>query len=171
MGREPIRRRLPRRGGRARSDAERRRLAQASRERKLRERPGCPVLWCDGGARGNPGPSALGYVVEDARGLVLAEAGETCGTGTASTAEYRAVIAGLEAARSLGLERVEVRVDSQLVVAQLSGEREIKNPAIAALAARVLELAAAVGPVRWRWIRREQNARANALVARALGIE
>jgi ribonuclease HI len=170
MGREPIRRRPPRRAGRARSDAERRRLAQASRERRLREPPDRPVLWCDGGARGNPGPCAIGYVLRDAGGAVLTEAGEPCGTGTASTAEYRAIIAGLEAARSLGVERLEVRLDSQLVVAQLCGEREIKNPAVAVLAARVLELAVAVGPVRWRWIRREQNARANALVARALGI-
>jgi ribonuclease HI len=67
--------------------------------------------------------------------------------------------------------RLEVPSDSQLVVAQLCGEREIKNPAVAELAVRALELAVAVGPVRWRWIRREPNARANALVARALGIE
>ena len=129
------------------------------------------MVWCDGGARGNPGPSAYGYVVQGPDGSVLAEAGASCGTATATIAEYRGVIAGLEAARALDLSRLEVRLDSQLLVAQLSGERAIKNPAVAELAGRVQELAAAVGPVRWRWVRREENARANALVARALGID
>jgi ribonuclease HI len=168
---EPIRRRPPRRAGRARSDAERRRLAQASRERALTEHSDRPVLWCDGGSRGNPGPSAFGYVLEAVDGSLLAQGSEACGRGTATTAEYRAIIAGLEAARQLGLAGLEVRVDSQLAVAQLRGERAIKNPAVAELAARARELASAVGPVRWRWIRREQNARANALVADALGID
>jgi ribonuclease H / adenosylcobalamin/alpha-ribazole phosphatase len=171
MAREQSRKRRPRRAGRARSDAERRRLAQASRERALAERSDRPVLWCDGGARGNPGPCAYAYVVEGPDGSVLAEAGKPCGVGTATTAEYHGVVAGLEAARALGLSRLEVRLDSQLLVAQLSGEREIKNRALAELAGRAQNLAAAVGPVRWRWVRREQNARTNALVARALGIE
>lgn len=171
MRREPIRRRPPRRAGRARSDAERRRLAQAARERALTGRSGRPVLWCDGGARGNPGPAAFAYVLEASDGSVVAEASEAFGIGTASTAEYQAVIAGLEAATALGVTGLEVRLDSQLAVAQLSGERKIKNRAIASLAERALDLAATVGPVRWRWIRREQNARANALVARALGID
>ena len=169
MGSE-LRRRPPRRAGKARSDAERRRLAQAARARPLRERSGRPVLWCDGGARGNPGPSAFGYVLEAADGSVLREAGGALGVGTASIAEYRGLIAGLESAAELGLKRLEVRMDSQLVVAQLTGERDVKNPAIAALAERARELAATVGPVRWRWVRREHNARANALVARVLGL-
>ena len=129
------------------------------------------MVWCDGGARENPGPSAYGYVVQGPDGSVLAEAAGSCGIGTATIAEYRGVIAGLEAARAHGLSRLEVRLDSQLLVAQLSGERAIKNRAVAELAGRAQELAATVGPVRWRWVRREQNARANALVARALGID
>jgi ribonuclease HI len=171
MAREQRRKRRSRRAGRARSDAERRRLAQASRERALAERSDRPVLWCDGGARGNPGPCAYAYVVEGADRSVLAEAGKPCGVGTATTAEYHGVVAGLEAARALGLSRLEVRLDSQLLVAQLSGEREIKNRAVAELARRAQDLASAVGPVHWRWVRREENARANALVTRALGIE
>jgi ribonuclease HI len=133
MAREQRRKRRSRRAGRARSDAERRRLAQASRERALAERSDRPVLWCDGGARGNPGPCAYAYVVEGADRSVLAEAGKPCGVGTATTAEYHGVVADL--------------------------------------AHRAQDLAAAVGPVRWRWVRGEENARANALVTRALGIE
>jgi ribonuclease HI len=167
---EPIRRRPPRKAGRARSDAERRRLAQAAREQPLRERGNRPVLWCDGGARGNPGPSACGYVLEAGDGSVLGEASEALGVGTAIVAEYRGLIAGLEAAARLGLRRLEVRMDSQLAVAQLCGEREVKNPAIAKLVEKAQGLGTQVGPVRWRWVRREHNARANALVARALGV-
>ena len=166
--RSPSRR--PRRAGKAQSDAERRRLAQASRSRTLVERPGRPVLWCDGGARQNPGPSAFGYVLAAADGGVLCEGSGQLGVGTASTAEYRGVIAGLEAAVEHGLERLEVRLDAQLVVAQLSGEREIQNPQIARLADRVRELAAQLGPVQWRWVPREHNQRANALVSRELGL-
>ena len=162
--------RRPRRPGKARSDAERRRLAQAAQSRTLVERPGLPVLWCDGGARQNPGPSAFGYVLAAADGSILCEGSGQLGIGTASTAEYRGVIAGLEAAVEHGLERLEVRLDSQLVVAQLSGEREIKNRQIAHLADRVRELAAQLGPVRWRWVPREHNHRANALVSHALGL-
>ncbi|HEY3070122.1 MAG TPA: ribonuclease HI family protein [Gaiellaceae bacterium] len=167
---EPIRRRPPRRAGRARSDAERRRLAQAAKEQPLCQRAGRPVLWCDGGARGNPGPSAFGYVLEAADGSLLAEVAEGLGVGTASVAEYRGLLAGLEAAARLGLSRLEVRMDSQLAIAQLDGEREVKNPTIARLVERARELEGVVGPVRWRWVRREHNARANALVAQALGM-
>jgi ribonuclease HI len=170
MGTQP-RRRPPRRPGKARSDAERRRLAQASRSRPLSERTGGPVLWCDGGARGNPGPSAFGYVLEAVDGSLLREAGGALGVGTANVAEYRGLIAGLEAAAEFGLRQLEVRIDSQLVVAQLTGERQIKNPTLAAFAERARELGNKVGPVRWRWVSRDHNGRANALVARVLGLQ
>ena len=136
----------------------------------MHERATGPVLWCDGGARGNPGPSAYGFVLEAPGGTLLEEASEALGIGTVSTAEYRGLIAGLEAAAALGLERLEVRMDSQLVVAQLTGERDVKNPSIARFVDRAHELGRLVGPVRWRWVRREYNARANELVARALGV-
>jgi ribonuclease H / adenosylcobalamin/alpha-ribazole phosphatase len=109
-------------------------------------------------------------VLEAPDGSVLAEVSEALGVGTASVAEYRGLIAGLEAAGRLGLSRLEVRMDSQLAVAQLCGEREVKNATIARLVERAHELGMEVGPVRWHWVRREHNARANALVARALGV-
>ncbi len=92
------------------------------------------------------------------------------GVGTANVAEYRGLIAGLEAAAEFGLRQLEVRTDSQLVVAQLTGERPVNNPTLAALAERAQELGNKVGPIRWRWISRDHNRRANALVARVLGL-
>jgi ribonuclease HI len=128
------------------------------------------VLWCDGGSRGNPGPSAYGYVIEAPGGEVLAEAAEAIGVGTATVAEYRGLLAGLARAGELGLSRVEVRMDSQLAVAQLNGEREPKNPTVRRLHEAAHELATVVGPVRYRWVSRDENGRANRLVAEALGL-
>lgn len=145
--------RKPRRAGRASSDAERRRLAQAHREQLGQGPSKRPVLWCDGGSRGNPGPSAYGYVIEAPGGEVLAQAAEQIGVATATTAEYRGLLAGLARAGELGLRRVEVRMDSQLAVAQLNGEREPKNPSVRRLHDAARELAAAVGPVRYLWVR------------------
>lgn len=128
------------------------------------------MLWCDGGSRGNPGPSAYGYVIEAPGGEVPAEAAESIGVGTATVAEYRGLLAGLARAGELGLSRVEVRMDSQLAVAQLNGEREPKNPTVRRLHETARELATAVGPVRYRWVSRDENGRANRLVAEALGL-
>lgn len=162
--------RKPRRPGRATSDAQRRRIAQAHREQPRQERSKRPVLWCDGGSRGNPGPSAYGYVIEQTGGEVLAEAAESIGIATATVAEYRGLLAGLARAGELGLSRLEVRMDSQLAVAQLNGEREPKNPSVRRLHEAARELAAAVGPLRFRWVSRNENGRANRLVAEALGL-
>lgn len=129
------------------------------------------MLWCDGGSRGNPGPSAYGYVIEAPGGEVLAEAAESIGVATATVAEYRGLLAGLARAGELGLSRVEVRTDSQLVVAQLNGEREPRNPSVRRLHEAARDLATAVGPVRYRWVPRNENGRANRLVAETLGLK
>jgi ribonuclease HI len=129
------------------------------------------VLWCDGGSRGNPGPSAYGYVIEAPGGEVLAEAAASIGVETATVAEYRGLLAGLARAGELGLSRVEVRMDSQLAVAQLNGEREPRNPTVRSLHETARELATVVGPVRYRWVSRDENGRANGLVAGALGLK
>jgi ribonuclease H / adenosylcobalamin/alpha-ribazole phosphatase len=86
----------------------------------------------DGGARGNPGPAAFGAVVRDATtGEVLAEVAATLGVTTNNVAEYRGLIAGLQAARSIDPEAsVEARLDSKLVVEQMSGRWKIKNAAL-----------------------------------------
>jgi ribonuclease H / adenosylcobalamin/alpha-ribazole phosphatase len=127
------------------------------------------VLWCDGGSRGNPGPAALGYVLEVPDGPRLTFA-EEIGRTSVSVAEYRAVVAGLERAAALGLSGVEVRLDARVVAQQLSGEREPRNPELRALLEEARRVAVAVRPVRYRWIPREANWRANALVAAALGL-
>lgn len=96
-------------------------------------------VFSDGGARGNPGPAALGVLVCDAEGKVLREYKETIGEATNNVAEYRAVLRGLELAHELGIEEVEYFVDSELVARQLSGEYRIKTPHIKDLVLQVKE--------------------------------
>jgi ribonuclease HI len=79
------------------------------------------VLHVDGGARGNPGPAAIGVVVSEAEGTVLDELAEPIGVATNNVAEYRAVLRGLERAASLGAREVEIVNDSELVARQLTG--------------------------------------------------
>lgn len=85
-------------------------------------------VFSDGGARGNPGPAAIGVLVCDHQGEMLREHQETIGEATNNVAEYRAVLCGLELARELGIEEVEYFVDSELVARQLSGVYRIKTP-------------------------------------------
>ena len=90
------------------------------------------------------------------------------GVATVGTAEYRAVAEGLAAAVRLGLERVEVRTDSRLVVRHLAAERPLRNPALAALRDRALAAADELAGVTYRWVPAAGNARADALVAGVL---
>src|SRR5213593_4086259 len=87
-------------------------------------------LSTDGGARGNPGPAAFGYVLETEDGTVLDARGEAIGVATNNVAEYRALIAGLEAALERGVTELEVVSDSELVVKQMRGEYKVKNAAL-----------------------------------------
>ena len=87
-------------------------------------------LFTDGGARGNPGPAALGYVLEAEDGTVLAAHGEAIGVATNNVAEYRALVAGLERAAELKVGEVEVVSDSELLVKQMTGEYRVKNEAL-----------------------------------------
>lgn len=96
-------------------------------------------VFSDGGARGNPGPAAIGVLVCNARGEALREHQETIGEATNNIAEYTAVIRGLELAHELGIEEVEYFVDSELVARQLSGEYRIKSPHLKDLVLRVKE--------------------------------
>ena len=126
-------------------------------------------LFTDGGARGNPGPAAYGYVLEDAAGNVLAAHGEAIGIATNNVAEYSALLAGLERAAELGVDELEVVSDSELMVRQMTGVYKVKNEALrelsleAARRARRLE-----GSVTYRAVRREHNELADRLVNDAL---
>ena len=125
-------------------------------------------LSTDGGARGNPGPAAFAYVLEADDGTVLAAHGETIGVATNNVAEYRGLIAGLEKARELRVQEVEVVSDSELMVKQMRGEYRVKNAALADLKARAERAADRVGRVTYRAVRREHNTLADSLVNEAL---
>jgi ribonuclease HI len=125
-------------------------------------------LFTDGGARGNPGPAAYGYVVEDADGNVLAARGEAIGIATNNVAEYSALVAGLEQALELGIDDLEVVSDSELMVKQMRGEYKVKHPAMIDLNLAAKRLERQLGQVRYTAVRREHNELADRLVNEAL---
>ena len=125
-------------------------------------------LSTDGGARGNPGPAAYGYVLEADDGTVLAAHGDTIGTATNNVAEYRALIAGLEKALELHVDEVEVVSDSELLVKQMRGEYRVKNETLRDLWEEASALARRLRSVRYTAVRREHNELADQLVNEAL---
>jgi ribonuclease HI len=126
------------------------------------------VIHVDGGARGNPGPAAIGVVVSGPDGEVLDEVAETIGVATNNVAEYRALVRGLERAAALGAREIEIVNDSELVARQLTGAYKVKHPAMRPLYEEAI--AALHGFDRWaiRSVPRAENARADALVNAAL---
>jgi ribonuclease HI len=130
-------------------------------------------IFCDGGSRGNPGPAAIGALVYDGSTdppTRLATVSERIGETTNNVAEYRALIAALEAAREFGGRRVEVRADSMLVVEQLRGTWKVKQAHLRPLVDEARALLAAYDEVDLAHVRREQNAEADALVNAALDL-
>ena len=125
-------------------------------------------LLTDGGARGNPGPAAAAYVLEADDGTVLAAHGEAIGVATNNVAEYRALVAGLERARELGVDELEVVSDSELLVKQMRGEYKVKNAALRELSTQAARLAQELAAVRYTAVRREHNELADRLVNEAL---
>jgi ribonuclease HI len=125
-------------------------------------------LSTDGGARGNPGPAAYAYVLENEDGEVLAAHGEAIGIATNNVAEYSALVAGLEKAREVGVRELEVISDSELMVKQMRGEYKVKNEALRALSLEAARIARAIGSVRYTAVRREHNELADRLVNEAL---
>ncbi|RKS73972.1 putative phosphoglycerate mutase [Motilibacter peucedani] len=127
------------------------------------------VVEADGGSRGNPGPAGYGALVKDAvTGELLAERAEAIGRETNNVAEYRGLIAGLEAAREIDPEaRVEVRMDSKLVVEQMSGRWKVKHPSMQPLALRARAVFPP-GQVSFSWIPREINKHADRLANEAM---
>ena len=123
----------------------------------------------DGGSRGNPGPSGYGAVVLDpVTREVLLERAAAIGVATNNVAEYGGLIAGLQAARELGADVVEVRMDSKLVVEQMSGRWQVKHPSMKPLAQQALALVREFTSVDFGWIPRAQNSLADALANAAM---
>ena len=134
------------------------------------QQPGRLVVEADGGSRGNPGPAGYGAVVRDAdSGEVLAERSESLGTTTNNVAEYSGLISGLETAADLapGAD-VHVKMDSKLVVEQMSGRWQIKHPALRPLATRAGEAARRLGRVTYEWVPRARNTHADRLANQAM---
>jgi len=125
-------------------------------------------LSTDGGARGNPGPAAYGYVLETPDGHVLDARGEAIGVATNNVAEYRALVAGLEKAVELGVDDLEVVSDSELLVKQMRGEYKVKNAALRVLSLEAAGLASRLRSVSYTAVRREHNELADQLVNDAL---
>jgi len=127
------------------------------------------IVEADGGSRGNPGPAGFGCVVfSPDSSTVLAEHSRFIGVTTNNVAEYRGLIAGLEEARRLGADEVAVRMDSKLVVEQMTGRWKVKHPAMAELHQQARSLASAFGRVSFAWIPREQNKHADRLANEAM---
>ncbi|MEU8657125.1 bifunctional RNase H/acid phosphatase [Actinoplanes philippinensis] len=127
------------------------------------------IIEADGGSRGNPGPAGYGAVVRDAgSGEVLAERFASLGIATNNVAEYSGLIAGLQAAAELNAERVAVKMDSKLVIEQMSGRWQIKNAGLRPLAAEAAALVGKFAEVAFEWIPRERNKAADALANRAM---
>jgi ribonuclease HI len=126
------------------------------------------VVNVDGGARGNPGPAAIGVVVSDPDGTVIDEVAERIGVATNNVAEYRAVIKGIERAQALGAGELELIGDSELIARQLTGAYKVKHPSMKPLHAQALAALGRFDSWRIRTVPRAQNARADELVNAAL---
>jgi ribonuclease HI len=122
----------------------------------------------DGGARGNPGPAAIGVVLTDPDGEVVHAVGETIGEATNNVAEYRALLRGIELARERGADELEIYGDSELVVKQVRGEYRVKDAGLRPLHAEVRAALAEVNAWTFDHVRRDDNAHADDLVNQAL---
>ena len=126
------------------------------------------TLYADGGARGNPGPAGSGAVLLDEHGVVIAEMRRSLGHATNNVAEYTGLIIGLEEALRRGVDDLDVRLDSLLVVQQMNGVWKIKHPGLRPLALRAGELLARFPKRTIAHVPRELNSLADAQVNRAI---
>jgi ribonuclease HI len=126
------------------------------------------IAWCDGAARGNPGPAGIGVVLTGEDGRVLAEVGEGIGRTTNNVAEYRAVIQALRLAAANGAGSVVVRSDSRLLVEQISGRFRVKNPTLQRLHEEARGLARGFRSVTFEHVPRERNSEADRLANRGV---
>ncbi len=125
------------------------------------------IINTDGGARGNPGPAAIGVVIRSGESLVFSK-GEYIGEATNNVAEYKALLLGLSEAAKLGGEELEIRMDSELIVRQMTGQYKIKEPTLKLLATDAIKLLGKFKNAAFRHVPREQNKEADKLVNQAL---
>ena len=125
-------------------------------------------LFTDGGARGNPGPAAVGVVISGPDGEVLDEYAERIGVATNNVAEYRALLRGVERARALGASEAQFVNDSELVAKQINGAYKVKHPAMKPLYLEAMKALRDFQSWSIRTVPRAQNERADALVNEAL---
>ncbi len=126
------------------------------------------ILYPDGASRGNPGPAAIGFVLANAHGAIVAERGERIGRATNNVAEYRALLRGLELAVEHHADELEIRADSELLVLQLTGRYRVRKENLKPLYAQAQRALKQFGRVEIRHIPRELNRRADALANAAL---
>jgi ribonuclease HI len=129
------------------------------------------TLFADGGSRGNPGPAASGAVLYAEDGSTLAEVGEFLGVATNNVAEWQALLIGLRRARELGVDTIAVRMDSELVVRQVTGVYRVKHEALIPIAGKVKTLLREFRSSDIRHVPRKQNAAADAVVNQVLDEE
>lgn len=125
------------------------------------------TIHTDGGARGNPGPAAIGAVIQQGDTLVH-QISQTIGSTTNNQAEYQAVHAALSWVQQQGGTDVDLYADSELIVKQLRGEYKVKNKDLASWYVKCISLKNQIGKVKFNVVRREQNSAADALVNEAL---
>ena len=126
------------------------------------------ISYSDGGSRGNPGPSAYGYVIKTPDGESIAGHGEYVGITTNNQAEYKGILAAIRKARELGAETLEMRMDSELAVKQLTGEYKVKDAGLASIYMLIHTERIAFKKVTFKHVRREYNTEADAQVNKAL---
>ncbi|MDX1386710.1 MAG: ribonuclease HI family protein [bacterium] len=126
------------------------------------------ILYADGGARGNPGPAGAGAYLTDGEGRCLGEIQKFLGETTNNVAEYSALILGLEAAQKHRPKKIRIFMDSQLVIRQLEGEYQVKQPHLKELHQRALTLLDAFPEVELKYIPREENHEADRLANEAM---
>lgn len=129
------------------------------------------VIRTDGGARGNPGPAAIGVVIENSEGEEINNISRYIGEATNNQAEYLAVYEGLKAARAMQVPELDCYLDSELVVKQLKLEYKVKDKELASIFVKVWNLAQGFKKINWHHIPREKNKRADQLVNEALDKE
>ena len=128
------------------------------------------ILRTDGGARGNPGPAAYGFAIEDASGKVIQQGSKFLGVKTNNEAEYLGLIAGLEEAKKLKAAEVTCFLDSELVVKQLNQEYRVKDKNLGTLFVKVWNLAQSFKKVEYKHVLRGQNKRADFLLNQVLDL-